>query len=495
MNSQSIPRLLISATGSGAGKTTATIALMGALRARGMRIAAFKCGPDYLDPTYHRRAAGVPSHNLDGWMMDRASVLATFARAADGADVAVIEGMMGLFDSATPTGDEGSSAEIAKWLAVPVLLVVDASGMARTVAAVAHGFSRFDPRLKLAGLICNRVGSRGHLDLLRAASVEVPVLGGFPSETRFAFPERHLGLLSADEKNVAQPLFDAWADMAAQWLDLDAIVAIARSAPLLSGLDAAQLWPRSGARAPRCRIGVAYDDAFHFYYEDNLRRLEAAGAELVRFAPTREAQLPNVHGLYFGGGYPEALAADLSGNHAMIDAVRGFAQSGGPIYAECGGLMYLSDGIRTLEGRTWPMVGLVTGEAVMSERLQALGYVEVETRGESILGPAGMRMRGHQFRYSTLTPTPERMERVYAVRPRWGEPFVEGYRSGSVLASGDRVFGRQEPDCRRALPNLSSRRAERRTVQGAEHGAQLVRHARRRRDRTGAGGTGRGRRH
>ena len=453
MNSQSIPRLLISATGSGAGKTTATIALMGALRARGMRVAAFKCGPDYLDPTYHRRAAGVPSHNLDGWMMDRASVLATFARAAQHADIAVIEGMMGLFDGATPTGDEGSSAEIAKWLAAPVLLVVDASGMARTVAAVAHGFSHFDPRLRLAGLICNRVGSRGHLDLLRAASAEVPVLGGFPSEARFGFPERHLGLLSADEKNVAQPLFDAWADMAAQWLDLDAIVSIARSAPVLSGLDAAELWPRIGAPASRCRIGVAYDDAFHFYYEDNLRRLEAAGAELVRFAPTREARLPDVDGLYFGGGYPEALAAELSGNRAMIDAVRGFARSGGPIYAECGGLMYLSDGIRTLKGQTWPMVGLVAGEAVMSERMQALGYVEVETRGESILGPAGMRMRGHQFRYSTLTPTPERMERVYAVRPRWGEPFVEGYRSGSLLASYVHVHWASNPDAAEGFVN------------------------------------------
>lgn len=360
---------------------------------------------------------------------------------------------MGLFDGAAPTGDEGSSAEIAKWLAAPVLLVVDASGMARTVAAVAHGFSHFDPRLRLAGLICNRVGSRGHLDLLRAASVEVPVLGGFPSETRFAFPERHLGLLSADEKNVAQPLFDAWTEMAAQWLDLDAIVAIARSTPALSGLDAAELWPRNGAPAPRCRIGVACDDAFHFYYEDNLRRLEAAGAELVRFAPTREARLPDVHGLYFGGGYPEALAAHLSSNRAMLDAVRGFAQSGGPIYAECGGLMYLSDCIRTLDGRAWPMVGLVAGEAVMSERLQALGYVEVETRGESILGPAGMRMRGHQFRYSTLTPAPERMERVYAVRPRWGEPFVEGYRSGSVLASYVHVHWASNPKAAEGFVN------------------------------------------
>jgi len=435
MNSQSMPRLLIAATGSGAGKTTATIALIGALRARGMRVAAFKCGPDYLDPTYHRRAAGAPSHNLDGWMMDRASVLATFARATAGADVAVIEGMMGLFDGATPTSDEGSSAEIAKWLAAPVLIVVDASGMARTVAAVAHGFARFDPRLKLAGLICNRVGGRGHLDLLGAASAEVPVLGGFPSEDRAAFPERHLGLFSADENTVAQPLFDTWAELAERWLDLDAIVAIARSAPSLSVPQIEELWPRRGAAGQQCRIGVAWDDAFHFYYEDNLRRLEAAGADLVRFAPTREARLPEVDGLYFGGGYPEARADELSTNGAMIEAVQSFARSGGPIYAECGGLMYLSTGIQTLDGRHWPMVGLVAGEAVMSERLQALGYVEVETRAESVLGPGGLRMRGHQFRYSTLTPIPKRMERVYAVRPRWGETFVEGYRTGSVLAS------------------------------------------------------------
>jgi cobyrinic acid a,c-diamide synthase len=313
------------------------------------------------------------------------------------------------------------------------------------VAAVAHGFSHFDPRLTLAGLICNRVGSRGHLDLLRAASVEVPVLGGFPSETSLAFPERHLGLLRADDRNVAQPLFDAWAGLAAQWLDLDAIMAIARNAPILSGPEAAELWPRNGAAAPRCRIGVACDDAFHFYYEDNLRRLEAAGAELVRFAPTRETKLPLVDGLYFGGGYPEARAAELSNNRAMIDAVRGFAQNGGPIYAECGGLMYLSEGIRTLEGGRWPMVGLVAGEAVMSERLQALGYVEVETRGDSIFGPAGMRMRGHQFRYSMLTPIPEGTERVYAVCPRWGAPFAEGYRSGSVLASYVHVHWASNP--------------------------------------------------
>jgi len=445
MSTLPVPRLMIAATGSGVGKTTATIALIGALRARGLRVAAFKCGPDYLDPSYHRRAAGAPSHNLDGWMMDRASVLATFERGAANADVAVIEGMMGLFDGASPIADAGSSAEIAKWLDVPVILVADASGMARTVAAIAHGFAHFDRSLHLAGIICNRVGSRGHLDLLRSASVEVPVLGGFPSDAKLAFPERHLGLIRADDESVAKPLFDAWTAMAAQWLDLDAIVAIARGAPALEGVEAAALWPRSSGSAPRCRIAIAHDDAFHFYYEDNLRRLEKAGAEIVRFSPMRDSELPAVDGLYFGGGYPEAAAAVLSNNRAMIDAIRRFAREGGPIYAECGGLMYLSEGIRTLDGWSWPMVALIAGEAVMAPRLQALGYVEVETRGDSILGPRGMLMRGHQFRYSTLSPAAERNEKIYDVRPRWGNPFVEGYRLRNVLASYVHVHWASNP--------------------------------------------------
>src|ERR1700674_3415106 len=230
---QKIPRIIVAATGSGVGKTTATVALIGAMRARGLKVAPFKCGPDYLDPTYHQRAAGVRSHNLDGWMMTRDSVLATFARISAGADLAVIEGMMGLFDSATPTGDEGSTAEIAKWLDAPGPLVPDASGIARTIAAIAHGFARFDPALRVAGMICNRVGSRGHLDLLRAANPEVPIVGGFPATADLAFPERHLGLLMADESHVPQRLLDGWSRLAAQWLDLDAIVAIARSAPAL----------------------------------------------------------------------------------------------------------------------------------------------------------------------------------------------------------------------------------------------------------------------
>src|ERR1700735_637217 len=250
-----IPRVVVAATASGIGKTTATVALIGAIRARGLKVAVFKCGPDYLDPTYHERAAGLRSHNLDGWMMNRDAVVATFAGASADADIAVIQGMMGLFDSATPTSDEGSTAQIAKWLDAPVVLVTDASGVARTMAAVAAGFARFDPAVRVAGMICNRVGSRGHLDLLRAARPEFPIVGGFPTSANLAFPERHLGLLIADESNVPQRLIDGWSRLAAEWLDLDAILQLARSAPAIEisnpNIDAAS--------KRRCRIGVAYD--------------------------------------------------------------------------------------------------------------------------------------------------------------------------------------------------------------------------------------------
>lgn len=439
---RNIPRIVIAATGSGAGKTTATVALMAALRARGLKVAAFKCGPDYLDPTYHRRAAGVRSHNLDGWMMGRDAVIATFARAAAEADIAVIEGMMGLFDSATPTGDEGSSAEIAKWLDAPVILVTDASGVARTIAAVAAGFARFDPAVRVAGMICNRVGSRGHLDLLRDTKPEVPIVGGFPAMNEIAFPERHLGLMIADEATVPDRVIEAWSRAAAEWLDLDAIVAIARLAPESAESFAEPAVQEIPAPGLRCRIGIAQDEAFHFYYEDNLNRLRVLGAELVNFAPSRDRALPEVDGLCFGGGYPEAMARELSSNVSMLDSIRRFAASGGVVYAECGGLMYLSQGIKTLDGTLWPMAGLMPQVAVMSDRLRALGYVEVETVAESILGPRGTRFRGHQFRYSTLedsgigTGAGDRVERIYAVTPRWGGAgFAEGYLARNVLGS------------------------------------------------------------
>jgi cobyrinic acid a,c-diamide synthase len=434
VSTASIPRLVVAGTASGVGKTTVVVALARALRARGLRVALFKCGPDYLDPTYHARAVDAPSQNLDGWMMGREAVRATFAYATRAADVALVEGVMGLFDGASPVGEEGSTAEVAKWLDAPVALVVDAGGMARSIAALAHGFASYDPALRVAALIANQVGSRGHLDLLRAAQRTPPIVGGFPRDVEHAFAERHLGLRTADEATVSAALLDHWGAHAESWLGVDTLLAIAREAPATSE-DA----PPEHVTAPRrCRIGLARDAAFHFYYADNLRRLEELGAELVPFSPVDDATLPEVDGLYLGGGYPELFVERLASNTPMREAVRAFAEAGGPVYAECGGLMYLTRAIVRTDGVRRPMVGLVPAEAQMRDRLQALGYVEVETQARTILGPAGTRFRGHQFRYSELSPAPESssIEHAYSVRKRRGdETASEGYRLKNVVAT------------------------------------------------------------
>lgn len=428
-----VPRLVIAGTGSGVGKTTVTVGLARALRARGLRVALFKCGPDYLDPTYHARAGGSPSHNLDGWMMGRDAALATFRRVARGADIALVEGVMGLFDGASATGEQGSTAEMAKWLRAPVVLVCDASGMARSVAALARGFATFDPELFVAAVVANRVGSRGHLELLRQAAGEPLVLGGLPEEPCLAFPERHLGLFTASSQAVPERTLAAWGERVAEWIDVEALLELARGAPGLEAESVAA--PQVGRPVGQCRIGVAFDDAFHFYYEDNLGRLEALGAELVRFSPIHDPRLPEVDGLYLGGGYPELFAEKLEKNRSMREQIAAFASGGGPIYAECGGLMYLCQSIRTGDGTVHDMVGIVPAEATMTDRLQALGYVEVETQSVTPLGPAGLRFRGHQFRYSELRLRGE-VECVYRVRRRRsGEVVPEGYRVGSTLAS------------------------------------------------------------
>lgn len=426
--------IVVAGVASGVGKTTVTVAVARALSARGLRVALFKCGPDYLDPTYHARAVGETSQNLDGWMMGRAAVRATFGEGTRGVDIAIIEGVMGLFDGASPTSEAGSTAEIAKWLEAPVALVVDAGGMARSVAALVQGFESFDPDLRVAAAIFNRVGSRGHLDLLRKAMRSPATLGGLPRSPEHAFPERHLGLLAADESTLPDALLDRWSETAASWIDLDRLVAVAATSPPLV-LDERTLEISS---ASRCRIGVAYDEAFYFYYADNMRRLERLGAELVHFSPVRDATLPNVDGVYIGGGYPEAQGALLEQNVSMRASIKEFAERGGPVYAECGGLMYLLRTIRTTDGERYDMVGLFPGEAVMHRKLQALGYVEVETQSQTILGPKGTRFRGHQFRYSELSPPlhPPDVELAYSVRRRRGdESLGEGHRAGNVLAS------------------------------------------------------------
>jgi len=430
VSTQALPRLLIAGVSSGVGKTTLTLGLCRALRRRGLQVSVFKCGPDYLDPTYHRLASGREVHNLDSWLMDHDSLRESFCRAASDCDLALIEGVMGLFDGASPTDLAGSSAEIAQIILAPIVLACDASGMARSLAALAHGFDSFEAGVRVSALLCNRLGSQGHLELVRRASARIPVLGGLLDAPELALPERHLGLHTAHELDI-EPLLEGWADRVEAQCDLPALLALARSAPPLPAASAARA---SAPTGPSCRIGLAYDQAFHFYYEANLHLLERAGAELVRFSPCADPELAcDLDGLYLGGGYPELVAAALAANTGMRAALRAHAAAGKPIYAECGGLMYLADAIITRDGQRHPMLGLIPGSVVMHDKLQALGYVEVETHDASVLGPAGTRFRGHEFRYSSFDAQAAGRYNLRSVRTGLNRP--EGYGTGSVLGS------------------------------------------------------------
>lgn len=423
-------RLLIGGVSSGVGKTTFTVGLCRALMRRGLKVQVFKCGPDYLDPTYHHKASGAAVHNLDSWLMGPAAVKSTFMRNAARADVSLIEGVMGLFDGASPTVLSGSSAQIAELIGAPIVLLCDASGMARSLSAVVKGFCSFEPGIAPRAVIANRIGSDGHLSLLKEAQLtEAPVLGGLLKRAEIAFSERHLGLVAAQEGE-HEASFEAWADEVEARCDVDALLELARTAPALSA-------PPSGlerASAPRrCRIGIARDAAFHFYYDENLRLLEAAGAELVEFSPIADQALPQVDGVYIGGGYPELHAEALARNTGMREALRAHARARKPIYGECGGLMYMAEAIIDLQGRAFPMLGLVAGRAVMQNKLQALGYVEAQTRADSPLGAAGVRYRGHQFRYSTLEGA--EATQLHLTVKRTSRTQTEGYGVDNVLAS------------------------------------------------------------
>ncbi|AAN51713.1 cobyrinate a,c-diamide synthase [Leptospira interrogans] len=427
-----IPRIVIGGTGSGVGKTTIALALTQILRKKGLKVATFKCGPDYLDPTYHSRASQKICHNLDGWLMGKESVLNTFYQACHNVDIVIIEGMMGLFDGHSPNSEIGSTAEIAKWLASPVLVVLDTRGMARTVSAILKGLKIFDPDLNLAGAFANFTGSPSHIQLLKDASTEVPILGGLCKHSEQTFPERHLGLYSASEENVSEEKFNFWGEEGEKSLEVNSILEIANSAPEIS-IPVSNI----NTTLKRCKIGIAMDSAFHFYYEENLMRLRQAGAELVFFSPLSDSKLTDVDGLYFGGGYPEVFAPTLSKNKSLLNYIQDLSYKNIPIYAECGGLMYLSKGIKLVEGEFFPMLGLISATSIMEKKLKALGYVEVTTKKETIFGEVGLRFRGHQFRYSDLELDESNpIELVYNLRKRKSDQVSEeGYSKNSILAS------------------------------------------------------------
>ncbi|MDP3427688.1 MAG: cobyrinate a,c-diamide synthase [Humidesulfovibrio sp.] len=410
-----MPRALVLAgTRSGCGKTSVALGLMRALARRGLGVQPFKAGPDFIDPGLHARAARRPSHNLDTWMMPEAALRAVFARFAAKADVVIVEGVMGLFDgrggSRSGADEEGSTAHLAKLLGLPVVLVMDAASQARSAAAVALGFARFDPQLALAGVLMNRVGSPRHESLLRQALQtlpDVPLLGCLQRAEGLGLASRHLGLVTADDAAELDARLEALADWVESGIDVAALLA---SLPEISlpeiPAPAAHASDRSNrpARPVRpVRIGVAQDRAFCFTYAENLRLLTAAGAELAPFSPLNDACLPHgLHGLYLPGGYPELSAATLAANTPMLEAMRAFCASGRPVWAECGGFMYLQRALVDQDGLEHRLCGVFPGRAVMRARRAALGYREARTLAPGPLGPAGTVLRGHEFHYSEL---------------------------------------------------------------------------------------------
>ncbi|MEO6805931.1 MAG: cobyrinate a,c-diamide synthase [Edaphobacter sp.] len=429
--------LLIAGTASSTGKTTVALAVMAGLRRRGLAVQPFKCGPDFIDTGHHTRICGRTARNLDTWMLDAEANQRVLRDAAQGADVVVAEGMMGLFDGKSGSSEIGSSAEIAKLMSLPVVLVVDAATSARSVAAVVLGFEMFDAELRLAGVILNRVAGEQHFEMLREAidaCCKTPILGSLPAEPTISIPERHLGLQGAAEQDAhgQQAAADMLASLAEKYLDLDRLL------ELECGLEPAKSGAaRSASSLPEdhVRIGVASDPAFSFYYEDNLDLLREQGAEIIRFSPTHEASLPiGLDALYLGGGYPELYAKQLSSNRRMLDEVHAFASSGRPVYAECGGMLYLSQGLIVAEER-FAMAGVLPLSMQMTGKLVKFGYVTAEFTEDCLLGRKGTVVRGHSFHYSRIASQTD-VSTSYRVKYSIsGKEELEGFRQGNVLAS------------------------------------------------------------
>ncbi|MFD3933088.1 cobyrinate a,c-diamide synthase [Streptomyces sp. NPDC058614] len=470
----SVPRLVIAAPSSGSGKTTVATGLMAAFASRGLAVSPHKVGPDYIDPGYHALATGRVGRNLDAYLCGAELVAPLFGHGARGCDLAVVEGVMGLYDGAAGEGELASTAHVAKLLRAPVVLVVDASSQARSVAALVHGFASWDPEVRVAGVILNKVGSVRHEGMLREALDEsgVPVFGVLRRVPQVDTPSRHLGLVPvAERRSEAVDAVAAMASQVREGCDLGALLALARSAPALSGAgwDAAEVLvsspppplpvPELGGSAPEPpvarrarpqtpdglelprgglkRVAVAGGAAFTFSYAEHAELLSAAGAEVVTFDPLRDEQLPEgVGGLVIGGGFPEVYAPELSANAALRRAVVALIERGAPVAAECAGLLYLS---RELDGQ--PMCGVIDAKARMDERL-TLGYRDAVAVSDSVLAVAGTRMRGHEFHRTVVEPGA-------GAAPAWGvrtpRKRVEGFVQQGVHASYLHTHWASEP--------------------------------------------------
>ncbi|MBC1543663.1 cobyrinate a,c-diamide synthase [Listeria cossartiae] len=438
-------KILIAAASSGAGKTTVTLGIMHALKKRGLGVQPFKVGPDYIDTNYHQAITGVASINLDSFLIDDDALLAAlFEKHGESADISVIEGVMGLFDGLGIDRDNASTSFIAKCTKTPVILVVDGKAISTSAAAIVDGFNRFDPELKIAGVIINRVASENHFSLIKGAIeryTDVPVLGYLPKNVAVALPERHLGLVPQEEMTELEAKWELLGDLIAEHVDLDQLLEISKSGEDLVGESQDITLPDFSG----LRVAYALDAAFHFYYQDNLELIRSTGAMLIPFSPLEDKEVPKADFIYIGGGFPEVFADRLAKNSTMRKSILAAHEKGIPIYAECGGLMYLGSALEMNDAQ-YEMVGVFSGISKMTTRLRKFGYCTAEPLEDTLIGKKGTAIRGHEFHHSVFETTETPC--LQLSKKRDGEivkAWQGGYQKGNTFASYLHIHFYQNP--------------------------------------------------
>lgn len=424
------PRLVIAAAHSGSGKTTVTCGIIAALAARGLRVHPYKIGPDYIDPGYLSLAAGAQADNLDTWLTDDAKMQKIFVAASKDKDISVIEGVMGLYDGGS--GGISSTAHIAKTLCAPVLLVIDVRSMGESAAAIAKGFRDYDPEVDIRGVIINRYGSENHKKMVCDAieSVGIPVVGAVPRCKEAELRERQLGLLPADENDNFE-YTENLRRMIEPAIDLDTILKIAQNAPKLE--EEATVKQSTEIKV---KIAIAKDEAFSFYYSESIAVLEAAGAEIIYFSPLHDERMPaSCHGLILGGGFPEVFAEKLAANLSMKNSIMQAAKGGMPVYAECGGFMYLTREIKTCDGRIHKMTGVIPLSCKMNDSLKTVGYVTAQALSSNVIALEGEELRGHEFHFSSTEEEAHASPAFEFTKNRTQEKYIAGYACNNILGS------------------------------------------------------------
>ncbi len=435
MGSETVPRLLFAAPGSGSGKTMITCGLLAAWKEAGVRLASFKCGPDYIDPMFHRSVLSLPSRNLDSFFTDRDTLRYLLRRGSEGAELSVIEGVMGYYDGLGGISREASTSQVAQWTDTPVVLIVNCRGMSLSAAAVIKGFLEFQEKPMIRGVILNQVSPMIYGRLREAIEKELPVrvYGYVPKLTDCFLESRHLGLKRPEEISDLREQLKKLASVLSETVDLSGLLSLAKEAPPLSGPG-----PELPEKGSPVRLAVARDEAFDFYYEDNLQLLRDLGAELLFFSPLRDAGLPEgACGLLLGGGYPELYARALSGNGDMRKAVKEAVEGGLPCLAECGGFLYLQESLEDADGRPWPMAGVLSGKGFRTERLQRFGYVTLTAREDCMLGKAGEQFPAHEFHYWDTT---ENGQAFRAEKPSGSRSWPCMVSRGDLLAGFPHLY-------------------------------------------------------